>query len=276
MQNIPIGVSGKPALEVAREAALAAGEIMVRRFNQSKKISYKAMDQIVTDVDTECEAAVFAILSREFPDHILVGEESSADVRADKGYAWVVDPLDGTRNYALGIPFYSTVVGLAYDGEVIVGITYDPVRDDMFEAERGKGAFLNGERIHVTEKTGVRGCVLGVDLPYNNVGAKNALEVLASIWPDMQTTRIMGSSALGLSYAAAGRTDLYFHHQLSPWDQVAGMLHVEEAGGVVTDRTGKRATLYSDGIIASNRKVVTDFLHRTEGMAWRQSTHKLV
>ncbi len=110
-------------------------------------------------------------------------------------------------------------------------------------------------------------------LSYNDEGAVNGLNVIRSIWPDMQTSRIMGSSALGISYAAAGRTDLYFHHKLEPWDQVAGILLVEEAGGIITDREGKRAGLYSDGLIATNTTLHAEFMSRTDGMAWRKASY---
>ncbi len=262
-------------MRVAREAALRAGEILVERFRTSLTVSYKGRGNIVTDVDTEVEEEVLGILRSEYPDMGLLGEES-AGTRADSGYVWIVDPLDGTRNYASGIPFFSTVIGMALDGEVLVGVNYDPVRGDLFEAERGGGAFLNGQRVAVSERTELSECIIGTDLSYNNQGAANGLEVIREIWPGMQTARIMGSAALGLSYAAAGRTDLYFHHQLEPWDQVAALLLVEEAGGVITDRTGSRAGLYSDGIVASNRALHSEFMRRTEGMPWRQPTRAIV
>lgn len=271
--NIPVGASGRTALEVAREAAKLAGAFARSRFEQEKRIAFKSPGDIVTDVDAEAEAMIFDLLRQEFPDHILVGEESAADVRADTGYAWIVDPVDGTRNYAMGIPIYSTVVGLALNGEILVGVNYDPERDDLFEAERGGGAYLNGNRIHVSGKAALKDCIIGFDLPYDDVGARRELEMLALVvWPNMATVRTIGSSALGISYAAAGRTDLYFQHQLSPWDQVAGILLVEEAGGLVTDRTGRRATLYSDGIIASSARIHAEFIRLTDGADWRRPT----
>ena len=274
MTDVPTGTSGKSAMAVAQEVALQAGDILVERFQGVKEISFKGRGNIVTDVDTEVEASMSALLRAEFPDMGFLGEES-AGARADSGYVWIVDPLDGTRNYASGIPFFSTVVGLALDGEVMVGVNYDPMRQEMFHAERGRGAFLNDEPIRVSEKTSIADSVLGMDLSYNDDGAMNGLAVIRSVWPGMQTARIMGSSALGISYAAAGRTDLYFHHQLEPWDQVAGILLVEEAGGIITDRTGKRAGLYSDGLVASNTTLHAEFMRRTEGMAWRKPTHAL-
>jgi myo-inositol-1(or 4)-monophosphatase len=264
--------SGKSAAQVAREVALKAGEMLVDRFSTVKSVSWKGRGNIVTDVDTSVEREMRRMLLAEYPTVGFLGEES-AGARADEGYVWIVDPLDGTRNYASGIPFYSTVIGLALDGETLVGVNFDPARDEMFEAEKGKGAFLNGEPIGISERSKIEDGILGMDLSYNNEGAVNGLEVVRTIWPGMQTARIMGSSALGISYAAAGRTDLYFHHQLAPWDQVAGMLLVEEAGGIITDRTGKRAGLYSDGLIASNATLHAEFMRITEGLAWRRPTH---
>ena len=271
---IPKSISGKPAMTVAREAALEAGEILVDRFHKAKQISFKGRGNIVTDVDTEVETAIRAMLRREFPDMGFLGEES-AGARPDSGYVWIVDPLDGTRNYASGIPFFSTVVGLALDGEVLVGVNHDPWRREMFHAERGKGAFLNDDLIHVSERSTVEDGILGMDLSYNNEGAVNGLSLIQTLWPGMQTARIMGSSALGIAYAAAGRTDLYFHHQLEPWDQVAGIVLVEEAGGIITDRTGKRAGLRSDGLVASSATLHAEFMRKTDGMAWRRPTHRL-
>ena len=261
-------------MTVAQEVARKAGDTLVRRFHQVMQITSKGRGNIVTDVDTEVESQIFSMLRREFPDMALLGEESEGGV-ADSGYVWIVDPVDGTRNYASGIPFFSLVVGLALDGEVLVGVNYDPMRHEMFHAERGMGAFLNGEAIHVSEKSKIEESVLGVDLSYSDEGAANSLGVIRSIWPAVQTARIMGSAALGISYAAAGRTDLYFNHQLEPWDQVAGILLVEEAGGMITDRLGNRAGLYSDGIVASNAALHADFMRKTEGLAWRIPTRRL-
>ena len=271
--QIPVGRSGKHAIQIAREAAIAAGEILLQRFNSKISVSYKGRGNIVTDVDTQVQKSIFDILSTEYPDMNFLGEESPG-IRADQGYVWIVDPLDGTRNFASGIPFFSTVIGLALNGEVLVGINYDPVSQDMFEAERGHGAFLNGNKMAISERTEIEDCIIGMDLSYANVGAANSLDVIRKIWPGMQTARIMGSSALGISYAASGRTDLYFNHQLEPWDQVAGLLFIEEAGGIVTDRFGKRASLYSDGLIASNSTLINEFMKLTDGAPWRKSRHK--
>ncbi len=275
MARIPISTSGKTALEVAREIASQAGEILADRFYKVKEVSFKGVGDIVTDVDKESEALMRSVLDREYPEMGFLGEESLGD-RADSGYVWIVDPVDGTRNYAAGIPVVSLVIGLALDGEVVVGVNYDPLLKEMFYAERGKGAFLNGEPIKVSEKTTFGECTLAADISYGGEGSLYSLDVIKKLWPELWGVRILGSSALGLSYAAAGRVDLYFHHRLSPWDQVAGMLLIEEAGGIVTDRSGKRANLYSDGLVASNRALNAEFLRKTEGMDWRMPTQRAV
>ena len=273
MTAIPPSASGKPAVEVAREAASLAGAILLRRFDDVKRVAFKGRGNVVTDVDTEVEAALSDFLRREYPDMGFLGEETAGSPE-DDGFVWIVDPLDGTRNYASGIPFYSIVVALAADGEPVVGVNYDPAREEMFVAEKGRGAWLNGARLEVSSRTALEDSIIGLDLSYSEYGGANGLDVLRAIWPDMQTARIMGSAALGLSYAAAGRTDLYFHHGLEPWDQAAGLLLVREAGGIVTDRTGAPATLRSDGLVASNKTLHAEFMSRTEGMAWRESSRK--
>ena len=169
------------------------------------------------------------------------------------------------------------MVGLALDGEALVGVNYDPMCNEMFHAERGKGAFLNDDPIHVSDRPNLSKSVVGFDLSYaGGDGASNGLQVIQAMLNDVGSTRIMGSAALGISYAAAGRYSIYFNHRLEPWDQVAGLLLIEEAGGVVTDRAGSRAGLFSDGIIASSAGLHAEFMRRTEGMAWRNPTHRTV
>ena len=190
MADIPNSTSGKSAMEVARKVALEAGKILRERFYQTKDITYKGPGDIVTDVDKESEALIRSLLAREFPDMGFLGEESKGD-RADQGYVWIVDPVDGTRNYAVGIPVVSLVVGLALDGEVLVGVNYDPLLNEMFHAEKGKGAFLNDTPIHVSQKTSISESVLGADLSYGSDGTLHTLDVIKSIWPDMWTARVL-------------------------------------------------------------------------------------
>ena len=266
-----VGKSGKDVLEVVKEVALEAGDLLMRRFRSVLDINYKGRGNIVTDVDKESQDLIKKSLFAEFPGISFVGEESE-QTKISNGLCWIVDPIDGTRNFASGIPIFSIVIGLISDSQTIVGVNYDPVRGDMFEAKLGSGTSLNGKLMQVSNKTKISECIIGMDMSYNNQGAANALDVVKSIWPGMQTLRIMGSSALGLSYVSSGIIDLYFNHQLSPWDQVAGILLVNEAGGCVVDRSNEQAQVISDGIIASNRELLTEFMELTNGMNWRKQS----
>ena len=170
-------------------------------------------------------------MAGEYPDFGILSEES-APVSGASPYTWVVDPIDGTRNFAEGIPHFCVVVAIADGDQVVCGVTYDPVRDEMFSRPKGvHGASLNGQPITVSDRDDIDEAVLGFDLGYNFDQAKLLLELAAGVWPRVQGYRLMGSSALSLAYAACGRIDLYFHHSLSAWDIASGVLLAREAGG---------------------------------------------
>ena len=254
---------------MAVDAAHRAGQIIQDRFLTTKKISFKGRANVVTDVDLAAEQAVLELLRAEYP-HFGILSEESAPVETGSPYTWVVDPLDGSRNYANGVPHFCVVVALAQGNEMVLGVTYDPVRDELFTAERSRGAFRNGSPISVSGREEIDQALLGFDLGYVDEKAGLALDMIRALWPGMQSIRLMGSAALGLAYAAAGRVDLYFHHALSPWDVASGLLLVQEAGGVVVDRQGQPAGLHTPSIIASSRRLVDRFLQATEGLEWRQ------
>jgi len=268
--EIPISKSGVSALEIAKQAAIQVGLLVVDKFHSKHtQVRFKSKGNPVTNVDHEAEKLAISVLRDGFPTFCYLGEESSNGEKITEKPTWIIDPIDGTRNFVAGIPFFSIVIGLAIDGKMILGINYDPIRKEIFWAIRGKGAFLGQDQLSVSTKTSLESCLIGFDLSYNDNGALNSLKVIEHIWPEMQTARIMGSSALGISYVAAGRLDLYFHHKLSPWDIAAGILLVDEAGGVISDRHGKSADLYPDGIIASNPILHKKFIERTVNLEWR-------
>ena len=267
--ELPLSRSGRPALEVAQQAAGLAGQIIRDRFATAKDIRFKGRADIVTDVDLSAEKAVLELLRDEFPDFGVLAEES-APIESNSGYTWVVDPLDGTRNYAMGIPHFCTVVALAQGRDIVLGITYDPVREESFVAQAGDGARLNDDPISVSDTSEVLNASLCFDMGYVDEKAGMALDMLRSVWPNVQSLRLMGSAALGIAYAAAGRVDLYFHHALSPWDIASGLLLVKEAGGIVVDRRNNTADLRTPSIIAGNSSLVDDFLKVTQGHPWRQ------
>ncbi len=266
---LPASRSGKPALDVARQVALEAGALLRQRFNSELRIAKKGRANIVTDVDYAVEQLVTERLRAEFPACAILAEESGKGGASKAEHTWIVDPLDGTRNYSIGVPYYAVTMALAQGDTVLLGVTYDPSREELFWAQRGQGAFAGDRPMRISTATALDQAVLGTDLGYSDALASYALELARTLWPGMQALRIMGSAALGLAYAASGRIDLYFHHQLAPWDLAAGVLLAQEAGGVVTDRNGRPLKLDSPNIIVSNRALHAEFLRRTEGLPWR-------
>ena len=268
-EEIPLSKSGRSALEVSTEAACKAGEIIRDRFLTDKEIRFKGRADIVTDVDLAAERIILDLVQSEYPQFSILSEESNP-IETGSPFTWVVDPIDGTRNFAEGIPHFCVVVALARGSDMVVGVTYDPIKEETFTAEIGQGALLNGEPISVSTRDEIPNCVLGFDLGYVDDKAATALDMIRSLWPGFQTMRLMGSSALGMAYAAAGRVDLYFHHSLSPWDSASGLLLAREAGGNVVDRQGKDANLFTPSVIVSSNHLINRFLAATDGLEWRQ------
>ena len=265
---------GKNAWDIAMEVSRQAGGILMHWWPKTKQVFNKGLADIVTNVDRECEDFIRGELKNHFPSHGTFGEEGFGD-DPNEGWVWVIDPIDGTRNFAAGIPHFSIVVALVKDGDVVVGVNYDPIHGEMFHAAIYQGAFLNDKKIRVSNKLKLEDVSCGFD-PSNGPaeGTRSTLQVLRKLWPHLNTTRTLGSSALGLSYVAAGRTDIYINHRLQPYDQAAGLVLVEEAGGIVTDRQGYRAGLYSDGIIASSSPLHKDFMDLTKSAPWRRPSSR--
>ena len=268
--ELPPSQSGQTALVVCETAARRAGALALARFRTDVEVSLKGRANVVTDVDLAAERLILDYVTGEYPDFGILSEES-APVAGAAPYTWVVDPIDGTRNFAEGIPHFCVVVAIADGAQVVAGVTYDPVRDELFAAQQGRGAYLNGERIAVSDRTAIGDAILGFDLGYDFDQAGRLLEMVAGIWPQVSGCRLMGSSALSIAYAASGRIDLYCHHSLSAWDIASGILLAREAGGQVLDRATLRdADLFSPGLIISNPALVSQFLALTEGTAWRE------
>lgn len=261
MEGLPLSRSGRWASEVASQAVREAGGVIMAHFKGEKHIEYKGRSDLVTDVDLLVEKGIVALLGREYPTFGILAEESEA-IAGESGYTWIIDPLDGTRNYAYGIPHFCVSIALAEDEEVILGVIYDPLRDEFFGAEKGMGAFLDDAPIFVSTKTTVKGSLVGFDMGYDAERGREVLEVASALWPGIHSVRVMGSAALGLAYAACGRLDIYLHLSLSPWDLAAGMLLVEEAGGVVSEVDGKPAGIHSKRVIATSRAIHEDFMRR--------------
>jgi len=266
---MPTASNGVTALQAAVAAAREAGALVRSRFYSVKEVSEKGPRDLVTDVDMASERLIRKSLAVAFPDVGVEGEEMGAAGAGE--LRWIVDPIDGTRNYAAGIPHFCINIALAHGQDVLVGVTYDPMREELFHAARGQGTYLNGARIAVSQKPSVRECILGFDISSMHFKANQALGMVQGLWPNMQSLRIMGSSALALAYAACGRIDLYFHHSLSAWDVASGLLLVREAGGEVLDRVSNNpAGLYPKGVLASSTALLDEFLILTKGNPWYQ------
>ncbi len=269
MTNIPLSVTRKPAVQVAREAVALASRTLVRGFRRQKEVHFKGRGNVVTDADYRAEARILQHLQQEFPEFSILSEEKGA-VEGSREWMWIVDPLDGSRNFSSENPHFAINLGLAYKGEMELAFTYDPLRKEMFHASKGEGAFLNDRPIRVSLQETIAASVLSTDMGYDEEMARRAVLMLADMWPGMQTIRIMGSAALGLAWAACGRVDMYFHHALAPWDVMCGLLLVEEAGGVITTGSGKPADFNTPSVIATNAAIHAEFMERTEGSGWRE------
>ena len=268
MSDLPPSVSARPILDIAIATVRDVGAMVQGRFYTGKEIDYKHDGSIVTDVDLLAEQMIRDSLAKEFPDIGFLGEELGGAGR-EGGLHWIVDPVDGTRNYAAGIPHYAINLALANDMDIVLGVTYDPMRDELFHAVKGEGAFLNNTPISISRKSSVAEGILGFDIGGMDKRALYGLKLIQSLWPGMQSLRVMGSAALGLAYAASGRLDIYLHHTMAPWDVASGLLLVREAGGEVTDRLSQGpANLQSTGVIASNRTLLKELLRLTKGQEW--------
>ncbi|HYM16536.1 MAG TPA: inositol monophosphatase family protein [Dehalococcoidia bacterium] len=260
--DLPVAASGASALDVAWRCARAAGEHALSRFRGAQTIDIKGNRNIVTATDVEAELLVKDLLAGEFPSHAILSEETASGTDARRGWVWVVDPIDGTKNYACGIPFWCTNVALCLDGEPVVGLTYDAVHAEGFWAASGAGAFCNDRPIAVSAKPDVAAAVIGIDLGYDDAMGARQLDLMRRIFPNVQGIRITGSAALGMAYAACGRIDLYTHMNVSPWDVAAGILLVREAGGAASDRSGGPMRVTSATFAAGGRRVHDDFMAR--------------
>jgi fructose-1,6-bisphosphatase/inositol monophosphatase family enzyme len=259
---IPTAVSGAKAIDVAWRCVREGGAIALERFRGARTVDVKGRGNVVTDADVSVELFIKAILQSEFPDHAILSEETSASTDPAAGWVWVIDPIDGTKNYSLGIPVWCVNIALCREGDPVLGITYDAVHDEGFWAVAGGGAWCDGQRLAASRSPDVESSVLGIDLGYDDVLGSGQIALMSLIFPHVQTIRILGSAALAFAYAACGRLDLFTHMNVAPWDIAAGILLVREAGGVASDRGGGPMSITSSSFAAGGRAVHNDFMAR--------------
>jgi myo-inositol-1(or 4)-monophosphatase len=274
---VPTAIDGRGAFEVAEQAVRASGAVIMAHLPQmtlppdqrTVSVTNKAeWNNIVTDVDHAAERAILAILDPAFPNDAILAEESGAR-DGTSGFSWCIDPLDGTRNFASGIPHFAVNLALSQGNRILLGLTYDPVRDELFHAIEGGGAFLNGQPITVSKQAELTQSILSTDMSYKTEQGKLLLQMLAELWPGVQGIRMMDSAALGLAYVAAGRFEIYLNHHVQPWDIAPGILLIREAGGITTDIPGSPAHPASGAIIAAHSHVHTALMNATQAAPWR-------
>jgi myo-inositol-1(or 4)-monophosphatase len=248
------------------EATEAGSRILRHYFNGTFEVSHKSnINDLVTQADKESEAAIVDVIRSAFPDHHILSEEVGV-LPGSAAYKWIIDPIDGTVNFANGIPLCCVSIGVEKDGQMVMGAVYNPFLNEFFFAERGKGATLNEKPIHVSGQTEVaRSCVV-TGFPYTYLDSPNGpLQVFERFIRRGVPMRRLGSAAIDLCWVAAGRFDAFYEHKLQAWDSAAGYLVVEEAGGKVTDFSGGPYSPYQPGIIATNGIIHEEMLEWVKG-----------
>ena len=244
-------------LNFAIQTARDAGRILLDRLGRALQVSNKGDIDLVTEADLASEKLIIERIKSYYPRHAILAEESGATEGIDvvpgrSDWKWIIDPLDGTTNYAHGYPCFCVSIALEREGAIEIGVIYDPMRDEMFAAERGKGATLNERRIRVSEVNDLNSAMLCTGFPYDVRESPNFASHFANFTMEAQAVRRDGSASLDLAYLACGRFDGFWEEGLKPWDIAAGMLLVEEAGGRVSDFTGAPLHLYKPKTLASN------------------------
>ncbi|OIO81450.1 MAG: inositol monophosphatase [Candidatus Omnitrophica bacterium CG12_big_fil_rev_8_21_14_0_65_43_15] len=245
-------------IKVAKEAAQKAGKYMIKRMGNYGRVSYKSNNTInlVTEVDKKSEEIIIKHIRRSFPEHDFLAEESGASRSKRSGYKWIIDPIDGTTNYAHSLGIFCASIGLEKNGQVIAGVVHDPSRDELFCAEKNKGAYLNNKRIHVSAVNNISESMLVTGFAYNIKEAKYTnIENFKNFLLASQAVRRLGSAAIDLCYVACGRFDGFWEVGLNPWDTAAGSLIAEEAGAELADFKGSKYSIYDKQILASNGKI---------------------
>jgi len=236
-------------IEFALKTAERAGIIALKHFRKANKVSFKSRQDILTVADTEVERLILREISNKFPEHAILAEESGKH-RGASNYMWVIDPIDGTVNYAAGLPCFAISIGLAYKEQPILGVVYDPYLNEFMYAEKGKGAYINGKKIRIGTEKKLINSLVATDLGHKR--SKHIVKRVKALLPITRAVRIMGSASRGLVDVALDRVQAYLHNDVQPWDVAASYIIIREAGGNIINFKGKPWELYDRTIIASN------------------------
>ena len=251
-----------PILNIAVRAARRAGSIINRAAldGSALEVKSKRVNDFVTRIDRAAEEAIIAVVQNAYPDHAFLAEESGQT--AGRGeYTWIIDPIDGTTNFIHGFPQYCVSIGVQHRGALAHGVVYDPVKNELFTASKGRGAFLNDRRIRVSKCLRLEGALVGTGFPFKELGRLDLyLSQFRKLLEKTAGVRRAGAAALDLAYVACGRLDGFWELGLSPWDMAAGALLIQEAGGLVGDLAGEQDFLESGDICAATPKVFPQLL----------------
>lgn len=255
-------------LTIAVESVVRAGEIMLEHFGKNIRVDMKGAIDLVTEVDVAIEREFRARIAERFPDHAVLGEEMGGSATAPSGPCWVFDPIDGTTNFAHGLPIFCSSLALEIDGVAQVAAVYDPTRRELFTAERGEGALLNGRPMHVSTPPTLLESVLVTGFPYDvHARVAEIVGLFAEFVGRARAVRRLGSAAIDLCYVAAGRLDGFWERDLNAWDIAGGALLVEEAGGTITNFRGEPFRSRGRDVVASNGRIHAAMLDVIAGHA---------
>ncbi len=261
-----------PILNIAINAARAAGNTIIRAVDRldTIQVSEKNPRDYVTDVDRQVEQEIIAIIRKAHPNHGILGEESG-EIKGND-FVWIIDPIDGTRNFIHGFPQFAVSIAIRHKDKIEHGVVYDPMRQELFTASRGKGAQLNDRRIRVSKRTHLEDCLLGTGFPFRlaKEHLSSYLNVLKNILPISGDVRRAGAATLDLAYVACGRLDGFWEMGLQLWDIAAGALLVKEAGGLVSDFAGTEDYLKNGNTVAGNPKVLKQLLQVLQPLLGKQ------
>ncbi len=246
------------AIETAREA----GQILLEKFGRKINVTKKGDINLVTEADLASEKLIIERIKSYYPKHAILAEESGDAVLMEGAntWKWIIDPLDGTTNYAHGYPCFCVTIALEHDGEIIIGVTFDPTRNELFAAEKGRGATLNGKPIRVSDTEQLSESLIVTGFPYDFKQKENFSRHLTDFLLHSRGVRRDGSAAIDMAYVACGRFDGFWEEGLNPWDVAAGYLLIEEAGGQVTYYNGEKYNIYSPPICGSNGLIHREML----------------
>ena len=261
MKKMNVALFSKKTLAVAVLAAQKSGALLMSSYGKLKdsQIHAKSKNDFVTELDRQSEKLVISTIKKSFPDHSIQAEESGTS--HGDGTWWIIDPLDGTANYIHHFPLFSVSIGVVHRGSLIAGVVFDPVHKELFTAEKGKGAFLNGKKIRVSKTPSLSTAFMATGIPFRARGRfEEYLRSFGNISLGSAGLRRGGSAALDLAYVACGRFDGFWEINLSPWDIAAGALLIQEAGGAISDMWGRQDHLKNGDVLASNGRIHAELL----------------